>query len=127
MDTPSGLNGVCRTSNASSGGGTFCSCPYGFSQLNPYEDWVGCKPDFPLPNCDNGWEENKGQVSFVQLTIMDWPFTDYSLVQGANETECKQQCLDDCMCVVAITKKQVVIVGRSILCPTEDIAQILRE
>ncbi|XP_030962087.1 G-type lectin S-receptor-like serine/threonine-protein kinase LECRK3 [Quercus lobata] len=81
-----GLNGVCRTSDASSGGGTFCSFPYGFSQLNPYEDWAGCKPDFPLPNCDNGWEENKGQVSFVRLTNMDWPFTDYSLVQGANET-----------------------------------------
>ncbi|KAM3686333.1 hypothetical protein ACJW31_11G191200 [Castanea mollissima] len=100
-----GLNGVCRTSDASSGGETFCSCPYGFSQLNPYEDWAGCKPDFPLPNCDNGWEENKGQVSFVRLTNMDWPFTDYSLVQGANETECKQQCLDDCMCVVAIFEK----------------------
>ncbi|KAM4073105.1 hypothetical protein ACB094_11G192100 [Castanea mollissima] len=100
-----GLNGVCRTSDASSGGKTFCSCPYGFSQLNPYEDWAGCKPDFPLPNCDNGWEENKGQVSFVRLTNMDWPFTDYSLVQGANETECKQQCLDDCMCVVAIFEK----------------------
>nr|XP_023915156.1 G-type lectin S-receptor-like serine/threonine-protein kinase LECRK3 [Quercus suber] len=83
-----GLNGVCRTSDASSGGGTFCSCPYGFSQLNPYEDWAGCKPDFPLPNCDNGWEENKGH-----------------LVQGANETQCKQQCLDDCMCVVAIYEK----------------------
>ncbi|KAL0006631.1 hypothetical protein SO802_008133 [Lithocarpus litseifolius] len=102
-----GLNGVCRTSDASIGGGTFCSCPYGFSQLNPYEDWAGCKPDFPLPNCDNGWEENKGQVSFVRLTNMDWPFTDYSLVQGANETECKQQCLDDCMCVVAIYEKTV--------------------
>nr|POE75936.1 g-type lectin s-receptor-like serine/threonine-protein kinase lecrk3 [Quercus suber] len=36
---------------------------------------------------------------------MDWPFTDYSLVQGANETVCKQQCLDDCMCVVAIYEK----------------------
>uniref|UniRef100_A0A7N2LBS1 Protein kinase domain-containing protein n=1 Tax=Quercus lobata TaxID=97700 RepID=A0A7N2LBS1_QUELO len=100
-----GLNGVCRTSDASSGGGTFCSCPYGFSQLNPYEDRAGCKPDFPLPNCDNGWEENKGQVSFVRLTNMDWPFTDYSLVQGANETHCKQQCLDDCMCVLAIYEK----------------------
>ncbi|KAM4073104.1 hypothetical protein ACB094_11G192000 [Castanea mollissima] len=101
-----GLNGICQTSDESSGNGrTFCTCPTGFSPLDPSNGWAGCKPNFPLPSCDNGWEANKERVKFVQLSNMDWPLSDYSFLQGVNETECKQQCLDDCMCVVTIYEK----------------------
>ena len=72
-----GLNGLCQISNGSSGSGkAVCTCPTSFSPLNPSEYWAGCKPDFPLPSCDNGWEKSKGLVNFKRLTNVDWPFTD---------------------------------------------------
>ncbi|XP_065618519.1 G-type lectin S-receptor-like serine/threonine-protein kinase LECRK3 [Quercus suber] len=79
-----GLNGICRTSDESSGNGkAFCTCPSGFSPLDPSNGWAGCKPNFPLPSCDNGWEANKGSVTFAELPKVDWPLSaDYSLLQG---------------------------------------------
>ncbi|KAK7831495.1 g-type lectin s-receptor-like serine/threonine-protein kinase lecrk3 [Quercus suber] len=124
-----GLNGICRTSDESSGNGkAFCTCPSGFSPLDPSNGWAGCKPNFPLPSCDNGWEANKGSVTFAELPKVDWPLSaDYSLLQGVSEAECKQQCLDNCMCVVTVHDKQMIHVGRSILCPMEDTVKMLRE
>ncbi|XP_030963289.1 G-type lectin S-receptor-like serine/threonine-protein kinase LECRK3 [Quercus lobata] len=101
-----GLNGICQTLGGSSGvRDTICKCPPQFSYLDPSNYWGGCKPNFPLPSCDNGWEANKGHVTLEPLSYVDWPFSDYSFLEGVNETECKQQCLDDCMCVVTIYEK----------------------
>ncbi|XP_050281914.1 G-type lectin S-receptor-like serine/threonine-protein kinase LECRK3 [Quercus robur] len=93
-----GLNGICQTLGGSSGVAQF-------SYLDPSNYWGGCKPNFPLPSCDNGWEANKGHVTLEPLSYVDWPFSDYSFLEGVNETECKQQCLDDCMCAVTIYEK----------------------
>ncbi|KAM4073096.1 hypothetical protein ACB094_11G191200 [Castanea mollissima] len=101
-----GLNGICQTLGGSGGvRDTICKCPPQFSYLDPSNYWGGCKPNFPLPSCDNGWEANKGHVTLQPLPNVDWPFSDYSFLEGVNETECKQQCIDDCMCVVTIYEK----------------------
>ncbi|KAK4539943.1 hypothetical protein RGQ29_031866 [Quercus rubra] len=73
--------------------------------LRPIQWLAGCKPNFSLPSCDNGWEANKELVTFKQLLNVDWPLSDYSFLQGVNEAECIQQCLDDCMCVVTVHDK----------------------
>ncbi|GMY22275.1 g-type lectin s-receptor-like serine/threonine-protein kinase lecrk3 [Fagus crenata] len=70
----------------------------------PDDSCAGCKPNFALPSCHDGWEANKELVDFKRLRNVDWPFSDYSLLQGAgvDEASCTQQCLDDCLCFVAL-------------------------
>ncbi|KAM4126178.1 hypothetical protein ACB094_01G368400 [Castanea mollissima] len=98
-----GPNGYCRTFGDSSGSGpAFCSCPDGFSPLDQSNNFAGCKPDFLLPSCQIGWEEQKENIEFKLVQNVNWPFSDYGLVTVVNETECRQLCLDDCLCVVVI-------------------------
>ncbi|GMY22282.1 G-type lectin S-receptor-like serine/threonine-protein kinase LECRK3, partial [Fagus crenata] len=95
-----GPNSICSTSD----GMAFCLCPAEFSPLYQSGYWAGCKPNFALPSCHDGWEANKELVDFVKLKNVDWPFSDYSSLQGdgVDEASCTQQCLDDCLCVVAL-------------------------
>ena len=98
-----GPNGYCRTLGDSSGSGpAFCSCPDGFSPLDQSNNMAGCKPDFLLPSCEIGWEKQKENIEFKLVQNVNWPFSDYGLVTVVNETECRQLCLDDCLCVVVI-------------------------
>jgi len=39
---------------------------------------------------------------FEELTNTDWPTSDYALLQPFTEEKCRQSCLNDCMCAVAI-------------------------
>ncbi|XP_030967502.1 G-type lectin S-receptor-like serine/threonine-protein kinase LECRK1 isoform X1 [Quercus lobata] len=98
-----GPNGYCRTAGDSSGNGpAFCFCPEGFSPLDQSNNFAGCKPDFLLPSCQIGWEKQKENIEFKMLQNVNWPFTDYGRVTVANEAECRQLCLDDCLCIVVI-------------------------
>jgi hypothetical protein len=96
-----GPNSICSTR---SDGMAFCLCPAEFSPLYQSGYLAGCKPNFALPSCQDGWEANKELVDFVRLKNVDWPFSDYSFLQGdgVDEASCRQQCLDDCLCVVAL-------------------------
>ncbi|KAL2514199.1 receptor-like protein kinase 1 [Forsythia ovata] len=65
----------------------------------------GCKPNFQLPSCQqNGWELNVDSIEFKELNNTDWPLTDYELQTGSqvDKTSCKEFCLRDCFCAVAI-------------------------
>ncbi|XP_030967190.1 G-type lectin S-receptor-like serine/threonine-protein kinase LECRK1 [Quercus lobata] len=98
-----GPNGYCRTAGDSSGSGpAFCFCPPGFSPLDQSNNFAGCKPDFLLPSCQIGWEKQKENMEFKLFQNVNWPFTDYGRVTVANEAECRQLCLDDCLCIVVI-------------------------
>ncbi|KAH8520508.1 hypothetical protein H0E87_001814 [Populus deltoides] len=62
-------------------------------------------PNFELPSCRlNGWESNLELVEFVEYNNTDWPLDDYDLQigSGVDLQTCKQLCLDDCFCTVAI-------------------------
>ncbi|XP_047977971.1 G-type lectin S-receptor-like serine/threonine-protein kinase LECRK1 [Salvia hispanica] len=96
-----GYNSYCVNSN----GRPSCECPQGYSFLDPLNTFGGCKPDFPSPSCyQNGWETDSESVDFKELNNTDWPFTDYELQEGpnVNKDTCKQFCLLDCFCAVAI-------------------------
>lgn len=54
-------------------------------------------------NCDEGESNNGGDMfDFVQLTDIGWPGNDYLNIDPSNEQICKNSCLEDCLCVVAI-------------------------
>ncbi|KAG5011412.1 hypothetical protein AAZX31_09G002900 [Glycine max] len=95
-----GYNSYCITIN----GKPECECPDHYSSFE-HDNLTGCRPDFPLPSCNkDGWEQNKDLVDFKEYTNLDWPLSDYDkLVATAMDKDmCKQKCLEDCFCAVAI-------------------------
>nr|XP_023915155.1 G-type lectin S-receptor-like serine/threonine-protein kinase LECRK3 [Quercus suber] len=97
-----GPNSICTSANNSIA--VFCQCPNGFSPMDQSNNWLGCKPNFALPSCDSGWEANKELVNFIELPNTDWQSSDYNLLQGPgmNKSRCIQECVDDCLCAVAV-------------------------
>ncbi|KAK2637137.1 hypothetical protein Ddye_031929 [Dipteronia dyeriana] len=96
-----GYNSYCTQIN----GEKKCLCPDNYSYLNSLDKEKGCKPDFPLPTCqENGWEANPKLVEFKRLSNTDWPLSDYDLQVGNAVTEkvCEELCREDCFCAAAI-------------------------
>lgn len=92
-----GFNSVC-----SMDGGTVqrprCSCPVGYSPIDP-QDWKsGCKQDFIPQKCG---QENDS-FSFVEMTNTDFPLNDHAAFVQVDEEWCRRACLADCFCSVAI-------------------------
>ncbi|XP_047150752.1 G-type lectin S-receptor-like serine/threonine-protein kinase LECRK3 [Vigna umbellata] len=94
-----GFNSYC----VSSGERTNCECPEHYSPFE-HDNLIGCRPDFPLPSCNrDGWEQNKDLVDFNEYPNLDWPLSDYDKFEtGMDKDLCKQRCLEDCFCAVAI-------------------------
>ncbi|KAJ1409702.1 Bulb-type lectin domain [Sesbania bispinosa] len=95
-----GFNSYCVTIN----GKTNCECPDHYSPFT-HNNLTGCRPDFPLPSCHKeGWEQDKDLVDFKEYKYLDWPLSDYDLLIGdaMDKDMCKQKCLEDCFCSVAI-------------------------
>ncbi|KAI4323354.1 hypothetical protein L6164_022968 [Bauhinia variegata] len=92
-----GLNSYCEVMDKK----PQCSCVDGYS----FVDRKSCRPNFPLPSCqEDGWEKKKQHVQINEYINIDWPLSDYDY-QMNNTTDkdyCRQQCLDDCFCAVAI-------------------------
>ncbi|KAM6578958.1 hypothetical protein CsatB_030795 [Cannabis sativa] len=92
---PCGYNSICKVRDD---GIPTCKCPIGYSFLNPNSNYSGCKPDFQQICDDNG---NK-MMSMKDLPKTDWPQSDYELIEPSDYEECKNNCLLDCNCFVAI-------------------------
>ncbi|KAI4323359.1 hypothetical protein L6164_022973 [Bauhinia variegata] len=95
-----GFNSYCVNIN----GKSECWCPDQYSPFS-YNNQTSCRPDFPLPFCQvDGWEMKKEQVKIIEYNNLDWPWSDYDLLIGTSidKDVCRQKCLEDCFCVVAI-------------------------
>ena len=68
----------------------------------------GVNPIFHCLAATRDGKKNKELVDFVKLKNVDFPFTSYKLVEGPQVTEasCRQLCLDNCLCVVAIYEEK---------------------
>ncbi|KAG0467907.1 hypothetical protein HPP92_017235 [Vanilla planifolia] len=77
-----------------------CQCPEGYSWVNPKRTYKGCKPDFAIPRCIDGFQS----VGFRMVTVnnLDFPFQDYEQFYPMKADECTQLCLDDCFCAASI-------------------------
>ncbi|KAJ6755484.1 hypothetical protein OIU79_027985 [Salix purpurea] len=96
-----GYNSICVEVNDEPD----CLCPENYSYMNKSGKNLGCRPNFELPSCRlNGWESNLELVEFNEYTNTDWPLDDYDLQigSGVDLQTCKQLCLNDCFCMVAI-------------------------
>ncbi|PWA61739.1 S-locus glycoprotein domain-containing protein [Artemisia annua] len=89
-----GFNNVCSLNGASRPN---CECPAGLPLLDPSDPYGDCKLNF-TPSC------NEGDFDFMELTGVDWPGTwsVYVQMDSVSTQECKDSCLHDCFCAVAI-------------------------
>nr|XP_043611870.1 G-type lectin S-receptor-like serine/threonine-protein kinase LECRK3 [Erigeron canadensis] len=92
-----GFNNVCSLNESNR---PKCECPRGFSLVDPSDPYGDCKPYF-YPSCEDH-EVKVVTFDFVELSDIDWPYSDYEIINPTTETDCKASCLNDCFCAVAI-------------------------
>ncbi|KAL8262947.1 hypothetical protein R6Q59_024296 [Mikania micrantha] len=93
-----GLNNVCSLEDNR----PTCECPKGFSLVDNNTLNGDCKPYF-TPSCDKNESNDVEDVfDFIELTNIDWPYSDFVSLKPSSEQNCRTSCLKDCLCVVAI-------------------------
>ncbi|KAK3000103.1 hypothetical protein RJ639_023317 [Escallonia herrerae] len=56
-----------------------------------------------IQSCQDAQEPAESLYDFYAVTNIDWPTSDYELLQPYDDDKCKASCLHDCMCAVAIS------------------------
>ncbi|KAJ7957398.1 Receptor-like protein kinase [Quillaja saponaria] len=97
---PCGFNSICTLEKKR----PVCKCPTGYSLLDPNDQYGSCKPDFVQGCEDDELSATKDLYKFEVLNNIDWPLTDYIQLRPFTEEQCKQSCIEDCMCAVAISR-----------------------
>ncbi|PKU79443.1 G-type lectin S-receptor-like serine/threonine-protein kinase LECRK3 [Dendrobium catenatum] len=77
-----------------------CQCPVGYSWVDPNRTYMGCKPNFTMPSCISRVPGEGFQM--VRIEKLDFPTENYDQFNPMNETDCEQQCLDDCLCAASV-------------------------
>ncbi|KAJ8528274.1 hypothetical protein K7X08_021966 [Anisodus acutangulus] len=93
-----GFNSICSTGTDQR---PRCDCPLGyiFNDLN--EKLGSCRRNFPEQDCK---DESRDVEAFTihEMLNTNWNGGDYESYQDVTEDWCKQNCLSDCYCVVAV-------------------------
>ncbi|GKU94147.1 hypothetical protein SLEP1_g7676 [Rubroshorea leprosula] len=79
-----------------------CECPPGYSFFDPDDKMRGCKQDFISQDCNGN--QDADNFEFRDKLNMDWPGTDYGYFKDVTEDWCRQSCLTDCFCSLAVFK-----------------------
>ncbi|KAK1548928.1 hypothetical protein Q3G72_009044 [Acer saccharum] len=82
-----------------------CNCPKGYSLIDKNDVYGSCKPDFELSCNEETQNSIEDLYDFFEINDIDWPTSDYEFYKGYNEVECRNSCLHDCLCAVAISRE----------------------
>lgn len=93
-----GFNSYCKLGDE---GRRTCECPSGYMLIDPTDEMSGCKQDFTPQSCDRKIDET-ALFTFTDMPDTDWPLSDYEHYTLVDEEWCRQACLGDCFCMVAI-------------------------
>ncbi|KAG7948019.1 hypothetical protein I3843_14G124900 [Carya illinoinensis] len=78
-----------------------CKCPEGYAYIDPNDVWKGCKANFIQQSCNESSSE-KDLFYLHPMLNTDWPLSDYDHGDDKTEDWCRNACLGDCFCAVAI-------------------------
>ncbi|KAF8396074.1 hypothetical protein HHK36_017686 [Tetracentron sinense] len=78
-----------------------CKCPPGYTSLDPGNRMKGCKQNFVSQSCDEGVQES-ALFEMRQMPNTDWTLSDFEKYASVTEDWCRNVCLNDCFCDVAI-------------------------
>ncbi|XP_039125612.1 LOW QUALITY PROTEIN: G-type lectin S-receptor-like serine/threonine-protein kinase LECRK3 [Dioscorea cayenensis subsp. rotundata] len=76
-----------------------CQCPSKYSFIDSSNEYRGCMPDFVAQRCD---VDDSARFQLVEMVNTDWPLSDYEHYTPIVEDQCRDYCLSDCFCAVAI-------------------------
>jgi hypothetical protein len=93
-----GFNSYCSLGNDQK---PKCSCPPGYTFLDPNDVMKGCKQNFVSQNCEEASQETE-LFYLEQKENTDWPLSDSEHFSTVTEEWCRKACLSDCFCAVAI-------------------------
>ncbi|XP_022159430.1 G-type lectin S-receptor-like serine/threonine-protein kinase RLK1, partial [Momordica charantia] len=96
-----GYNSIC---SLKSNGRPSCNCPLGYSLIDPNDEYGNCKPDI-TPSCEEeegGHNSNHSLYEMVDIQNTNWPMHDYERFLTSNDQECRNSCLEDCLCVLVV-------------------------
>ncbi|KAI9215560.1 hypothetical protein POPTR_T085150v4 [Populus trichocarpa] len=93
-----GFNSYCRLGDDKR---PSCKCPPGYTFFDPNDERKGCKKDFISQDCDHPSQEIDS-FEIKEMPNTNWPFNDYEMFGSVDEDWCRQACLSDCYCAVAI-------------------------
>ncbi|GMN26596.1 hypothetical protein TIFTF001_001355 [Ficus carica] len=83
-----------------------CECPRGYSMLDPNDAYGSCKPDFIQGCKEDELSSEKDLYDVVKVMNTGWPTSDYMKLKPSTEEMCKQSCLQDCFCAIAILREE---------------------
>ncbi|CAI0555653.1 unnamed protein product [Linum tenue] len=100
-----GVNSYChmesgREENAAS---PSCKCPPRYVFMDPSDESKGCMKNFASHDCraeSNGSGDD--QFDIMEIPSTNWPDFFYDQLESQTEGMCRQACLSDCLCDVAI-------------------------
>ncbi|CAK7328191.1 unnamed protein product [Dovyalis caffra] len=96
-----GFNNFCKLKNDQR---PTCECPPGYSLLDPDDKYGSCKPDF-IQGCEeDGQSPPEDLYTTVEIPNTVWPTSDYELFKPYSQADCRKSCLQDCLCVVAVSR-----------------------
>ncbi|XP_018727292.2 G-type lectin S-receptor-like serine/threonine-protein kinase LECRK3 [Eucalyptus grandis] len=78
-----------------------CQCPPGYTLLDSTNEMNGCIQAFAPQNC-NGSRHETDQFDLLEMPNTNWPESDYERSVAQTEDWCREACLADCFCAVAI-------------------------
>ncbi|QCD91520.1 interleukin-1 receptor-associated kinase 4 [Vigna unguiculata] len=94
-----GYNSYCAMENQR----PTCKCPYGYSMLDPSNQFGGCQPNFTLA-CGADVQTPPEELYEMHASQdFNFPEGDYERIQPYSKQECQQFCLQDCMCAMAVS------------------------
>jgi hypothetical protein len=80
-----------------------CKCLRRYSLLDPNDPNGSCKPDFIQLGCKEDEVNSQQDPYYLEtLTNTNWPFSDYTKLPAFTEENCRNSCLQDCMCAAAV-------------------------
>ncbi|XP_050884345.1 G-type lectin S-receptor-like serine/threonine-protein kinase LECRK2 [Lathyrus oleraceus] len=93
-----GMNSICNLRHDQR---PMCTCLKGYSLIDSYNMYGGCKKDLPVicQSRHNGSQKNTHMM--MKLSNVSWPKSDYETCNSCTLEECKDYCLQDCLCVLA--------------------------
>ncbi|XP_054785902.1 G-type lectin S-receptor-like serine/threonine-protein kinase LECRK2 [Prosopis cineraria] len=77
-----------------------CSCPIGYSFIDPNDVMKGCKQNFFPESCDQA-SPQAHLFYIIDMPNTNWKCCDYECLKQVSLDECRQACLDDHLCEAA--------------------------
>ncbi|AES66383.2 malectin/receptor-like kinase family protein [Medicago truncatula] len=93
-----GFNSICTITNDQRPN---CTCPDEYSPIDSNNMYAGCIPNFQVI-CQAGGNLGPQDNLYTMKDLLntDWPASDYEFRIPSNLQECKESCLQDCLCVL---------------------------